>query len=77
LQLANAFYVLGPMHFIWDESRVTRSPTANLKLSDNIKNATDYKRVMGANGQYEGMLNSTVDMFFLVLYSYLYETSDK
>ena len=30
----NAFNALGPMHFIWDESRVTRSSTANLKLSD-------------------------------------------
>ena len=36
LQLTNAFYALGPMHFIWDESRETRSPTANFKLSDNI-----------------------------------------
>ena len=35
LQLTNAFYALGSMHFIWDESRVTRPPTANLKLSDN------------------------------------------
>jgi len=35
LQLTNAFYALGPMHFTWDESRVTRSPTVNLKLSNN------------------------------------------